>query len=159
MDTVETPELGKAVTGLWIVLGAMAIGVAAFAAVAAMMQPARDANPEFARLLGQITLGASAAGLIAGAVMFLAQGKRLEATTDAAQRLQVFRTRVIATVAPGEGAALLACVSVLLTGERLVLLPGLAAFAVCLALVVPTPARVQRDLGLREQRKGRPKGP
>jgi hypothetical protein len=156
-DSPTTPT--ARIRAIQIVLGALAMGLISFATLAAVLGNVSHASAPTATPVGSTSGGAdlravllmmvaglSVVSIIAGTILNRLLRKRAR-TGEPTQALGAYATRSILLGALAEGPALLACVSVLTTGERLFLVVPAIALAV-FAVLFPSASRFESFAGL-----------
>ncbi|MBK8207941.1 MAG: hypothetical protein IPK87_14285 [Planctomycetes bacterium] len=129
-----------------IVVAATVFLATAFGIAGAVYGPIGDVDGDMFDIIryGQLALAVMAA--VQASVMNRALTTKLEKAETVEAKLAVYKARTIIVVAGAEGAALFAGIALLLTGAHVLLIPAFVLFAVVVAVMFPTPARVRQAL-------------
>ncbi len=150
MPNPGSPDPAAQLRSTQTVIAALALGVLVFAGVAAYRGPVTAALPPLVLGLDGFTLSAIVVSITTVPLSFFLPARMVEAErgADAARRVLVFRTSRVVAGALCEGAALLWCVSVLLSGNLWHLAP-VALIVAAMLLHLPTRESFQDATGER----------
>jgi len=133
------------IRGLAILLFAFANAVVLFCAVALVVGPVGQGDLE---VLRWIAFGMPLLAVPAILQVWMLTGRRLQSAQGWPARLAALRSRTIVVAAMFEAPALLAGVSILLTGFSWHALVGPVLFLAAVAALMPTRSRITRAIGL-----------
>lgn len=148
MNNPDTTKIDSLLLQLTVLTFAFVGGTAAFTVLAVILGPVGDEpfDPAIAQVLVFVSLGIALAETAAMFVIYPAQTRRLLAAESIDDRIPILKGRTILMLSFGQGSALFAAVVMMLTGVRFEVSPGFVPLVLALAMVMPTRARITRDL-------------